>query len=70
MTKIEKRSDGYWIIELPYDTPDCGPYLKDRGNDSDQCAREALRGIEDFFLYEYLPILTRKKVLAKVRKVT
>lgn len=64
MTKIVKRDDGYWIIELPCNTPDCGPYDKLRGDNS---AAEDLQGLERFFLYEYRPT---KKLRAKRKKLT
>ena len=53
MTRIVKREDGYWIIDLPMNTPDCGPYAKLYGDCPDDCAAEALKGLEHFFLYVY-----------------
>lgn len=63
MTKIVKRKDGYWIIELPCNTPDCGPYDRLHGDDS---ATDDLHGLELFFIHEYRPI---KKIRVKTKSV-
>jgi len=39
--KLEKRSDGWWITQIP-ECPDCGPY-----NTKDD-AREDLNGLDRF----------------------
>ena len=67
MTRIVKKSDGYWIIELP-DSMDCGPYAERYGDDPDESATAALKKLEYFFLFEFqgLP----KKIVVKRRKCT
>jgi len=62
MTRIVKKHDGYWIVELPCNTPDCGPYDKKYGPNS---ASEDMQGMEEFFLYEWEPTPDRKKVKRK-----
>lgn len=63
MTKIIKRSDGWWIVELPYNTPDCGPYNRLKGEES---ATEDLKGIENFFLFHYQH---KPKVFVKTKRL-
>lgn len=73
MTKIVKRDDGYWITDLPMETPDCGPYAKLEGHDLDNCAKEALKGIAKFFTVDYweaMALASKKKVLVKRKHLT
>lgn len=63
VTQIIKRKDGYWIVELPYNTPDCGPYDKLKGDES---ATEDLRGLEHFFLFEYQH---KKKIMVRTKRL-
>lgn len=66
MTRIIKKSDGcWWIVDLPANTPDCGPYDKKYGLNS---ATEDLEGLERFFLFHYVP--PKKKILVKRKKLT
>lgn len=73
MTKIVKRKDGYWITELPMETPDCGPYERLEGHSADHCAKEALKGITKFFTVDYweaMALASKKKVLVKRKLLT
>lgn len=73
MTRIVKRLDGYWITDLPFSTPDCGPYAKLNGDCVDNCAKPAMKALEKFFLFDYLEILASKgkgKVKVKAKKIT
>lgn len=73
MARIIKRTDGYWITDLPMETPDCGPYKKLEGDDADNCAKQALKGITKFFTVDYweaMQLVGKKKVLVKRRNLT
>lgn len=70
MTKIVKRSDGWWIVELPLSTPDCGPYDRLDGPNS---AKEDLIGLERFFTEEVLTLDLSPKIQGckvKVKRLT
>lgn len=73
MTRIVKRDDGYWITDLPMETPDCGPYARLEGNDPDNCAKEALKGITKFFTVDYweaMALAAKKKITVKRKHLT
>jgi hypothetical protein len=70
MTHIEKRKDGFWLVGLPMDTPDMGPYEKLHGTQSDMCAKQALRDMEKFFCFDYWEIMGKPSVKVKVKKLT
>ena len=36
MAKLEKRSDGWWVTELPEGIEDCGPYPTKASADEDR----------------------------------
>jgi hypothetical protein len=41
--KLTRQPDGWWIVDLPHDTPDCGPY------DSKSEASDDLHGMQRTF---------------------
>ncbi len=43
--KIIKKSDGYWIKDIPEGTEPCGPYA------TKEAAEETMRGLDRFFKY-------------------
>ncbi len=67
--RIVQRSNGYWIVDNPLDTPDIGPYAKLKGNDPDNCAMAAMRGLESFWVYEWSTMPTSKPKV-KIKRLT
>ena len=51
--RVEKRSDGYWIVEIP-ESPDHGPYAHLRTQDGDGAEQDRV-GLERFFRHESKP---------------
>ncbi len=72
MTKIIKRADGYWITDLPLNTPDCGPYKRLNGSCVDNDAKAALKALEKFFLFDYWELMQGKgkRLKVKTKKLT
>ena len=47
--QLIKREDGWWIINVPSDVSECGPY------DTKAEAADDMRGLKRFFKYENDP---------------
>lgn len=43
---LQRRTDGWWIVDTPQDVDEMGPY------DTKADAQDDLRGVERFFKYE------------------